>query len=60
MPATGAVHRNMKEPALPLKTCPLDRAESPEAAGLSARRLQAISSVLNADVDRRKIRGRSC
>ncbi|WP_018315239.1 serine hydrolase [Cupriavidus sp. UYPR2.512] len=42
---------------MPLKTCPLDRADTPEEAGLSARRLQAISSVLNADVDRRKIPG---
>lgn len=47
----------MKEPVLPVKTCPLDSARIPEEVGLSAWRLQRIASVLNADVDRRKIPG---
>ncbi|MBF6989639.1 beta-lactamase family protein [Cupriavidus sp. IK-TO18] len=35
----------------------LDYADTPEEVGLSARRLQSISLVINADVDRRKIPG---
>jgi len=47
----------MKEHALPRRHFPLEHADVPEEVGLSARRLQAISSVLNADVDSRKIPG---
>ncbi|WER46591.1 serine hydrolase [Cupriavidus sp. WKF15] len=47
----------MKEPALHLTTYPLDHADTPEEVGLSTRHLQAFSSLLNADVDRRKIPG---
>uniref|UniRef100_UPI003F490A64 serine hydrolase domain-containing protein n=1 Tax=Cupriavidus necator TaxID=106590 RepID=UPI003F490A64 len=42
---------------MPFKTCALDHADTPEEVGLSARRLQSISSVFNADVDRRQIPG---
>lgn len=45
------------ELTLPFTTCPLEQADTPEQAGLSGRRLQAIAEVLNADVDRRKIPG---
>jgi len=41
---------------LPL-TRALEHADTPEGVGLSARRLQSISAVIHADVDRRKIPG---
>lgn len=48
---------NLKEFSLNFPTFPVEPADSPESVGLSTCRLQLISSILNGDVNQRKIPG---